>query len=824
MALAAGACQRRGPTSAARSVVPRKGGRLRIGELGSSADTLDAARYIADADHLRAIQLYDGLTETDERLQVRLALAEEMTAESATQWVIRLKKDLYFHHGKPVTAEDVMFSIRRIIDPKNPYEGSQGLSMIDANGMQKLDSRTVRLTLLKPNSFLPDEFSQIWNPIVPLDFDARSNPVGTGAYRFKSFTPGSRSVFSRNPNYWREAPNFDEIAVIDFSDDTARLNALIGGEIDVMPSPPHSQMQIARAAPGITVCNLPSSAWEPFCLRADVEPFRDVRVRQALRLIPDRQQFITQVYNGNARLGNDLFSASDADYAGAFPQRMQDIDQAKSLLRAAGHSNLDVELVTSSVSPTLVQAAEVYAEQAKRAGVTVRVRRVDPAAFFGPEFLKRPFTQDTWGAFPMMPVISLTLLPGAGDNETGWNDEGNLAVGRRRARDARRKGPQWGDDRPTACAVRAGRLHHSDAHQSTEFFLGPSWRATRCGCEHRRRLQFPIPEAVVRGVMRLAIGSGWWRLILWRVVVGALTLLALSVLVFAATQALPGDAAVQILGPHATADQVVTLRASLGLDRPVSVQYAAWLSGILRGEFGHSLTSGQTVAALVAPHLFASAVLLLFSFATAVPLAVLIGVWSAVKRDQPFDHAASSVLLVFASLPEFVIGIGLVALLATTLLRLFPPVSLLSPDDPIHEQLRYLVLPVATLVIASTPYVARMMRASMIEVLDSDYIAMARLNGIDERRIVFQYALRNAIPGSIQVIGLTLIYLAGGIVVVETVFNYPGIGTAFIDAVRYRDVPTVQFLSLLIGSVYVVTNLVADIAVILCTPKLRTQL
>lgn len=314
------------------------------------------------------------------------------------------------------------------------------------------------------------------------------------------------------------------------------------------------------------------------------------------------------------------------------------------------------------------------------------------------------------------------------------------------------------------------------------------------------------------------------RLIVWRIAVGALTLFALSALVFGATQALPGDAAVQILGPHATAEQVVALRTSLGLDRPVLVQYAAWLTGIVHGDFGNSITGGQTVAALVAPHLFASAVLLLFSFTAAVPLALLLGVWSAVKRDRNFDHACSGVLLVFASLPEFVIGIALVALFATTLLHLFPPVSLLSPDDPIGDQLRYLILPVATLVIASTPYVARMMRASMIEVLDSHYIAMARLNGIGEGRIIFNYAIRNAIPASIQVIALTLIYLAGGIVVVEAVFNYPGIGTAFIDAVRYRDVPTVQFLSLLIGSVYVVTNLLADIAVILCTPKLRTRL
>jgi peptide/nickel transport system substrate-binding protein len=425
LSLAGSGCHRNSQSRSRRAVRdgnPRKGGRLRIGELGSSADTLDAARYVSNSDQLRAQQLYDGLTETDQYLRVRLALAEEFTAESPTQWLVRLKPDLHFHNGKPVTADDVMFSIRRIIDPKKPYQGSQGLAMIDADSMRKLDERTLRLSLHKPNSFLPEEFSQIWNPIVPVDFDPRTNVVGTGPYRFKSFTPGSRSLFTRNPDYWREAPYFDEIAVIDFTDDTARLNALIGGEIDVMPAPPHAQMQIARAAPDILISNLPSSAWEPFCLRADVEPFSDPRVRQALRLIPDRQQFITQVYNGNARLGNDLFGASDPYYADGLPQRMQDLDQAKSLLRSAGHPDLDVEIVTASISPTAVQAAEVYAEQAKAAGVTVRLRRIDPAAFYGSGFLKRPFTQDSWSVFPLMPLMSLTVLPGAGDNETGWND------------------------------------------------------------------------------------------------------------------------------------------------------------------------------------------------------------------------------------------------------------------------------------------------------------------------------------------------------------------------------------------------------------------
>jgi peptide/nickel transport system permease protein len=324
--------------------------------------------------------------------------------------------------------------------------------------------------------------------------------------------------------------------------------------------------------------------------------------------------------------------------------------------------------------------------------------------------------------------------------------------------------------------------------------------------------------------MRLRMRSPLAVLIGGRLAIGLLTLLALSVLVFAATQALPGDAAVQVLGPHASQTQILDMRQRLGLDRPIPVQYAHWISGVVRGDFGTSLANGTSVASLIAPRVYATALLVLISAGVAIPLALALGIWSAVRRDSLVDFTSSGILLVLASVPEFVVGIIIVALLATTVLRLFPPVSLIDVSMPIPGQLKYLVLPAATLVIASIPYVSRMMRASMIEVLDSQYIAMARLNGISERSVVLRHAFRNAIAPAIQVIALTLTYLAGGVVVVEAVFNYPGIGTALIDAVRYRDLPTVQFLTLLIGAVYVICNLMADVLGILLTPRLRTSL
>lgn len=410
------------PDGARADGTPRKGGTLRVGVAGSTADSLDAAAYVTLADHVRAQQLYDSLAETDEHFRVRLALAEEMQAENPHQWLVRLRKGLTFHDGKPVTAEDVLFSIHRITDPKNQQQGAQGIVMIDLANSKKLDDRTVRLALTTPNSYLVEEFTQIWNPIVPVGYDPKKG-IGTGPFKLKSFDPGRESVFVRNENYWREAPYLDELRVVDFTDETARVNALLGGQIDVVPQMAPGQVRVVKAMPGLRVLSIPSAGWEPLCVRCDTAPFNDVRVRQALRLVVDREQIARQVYGGHARVANDLFGGMDVDYASDLPQRHQDIDQAKSLLKAAGKSDLSLEIVTAEITSTLVASAEVYAQQAKRAGLNVSVRKVDPASFYGSDFLKRPFTQDSWGNFPLVPVMSLTVLPGGGDNETSWQDE-----------------------------------------------------------------------------------------------------------------------------------------------------------------------------------------------------------------------------------------------------------------------------------------------------------------------------------------------------------------------------------------------------------------
>jgi peptide/nickel transport system permease protein len=312
------------------------------------------------------------------------------------------------------------------------------------------------------------------------------------------------------------------------------------------------------------------------------------------------------------------------------------------------------------------------------------------------------------------------------------------------------------------------------------------------------------------------------RFIARRIGLGVLTLWLVSLVVFAAVIALPGDAATAILGKEATPDRVAALREQLHLNEGVVSQYFQWLGGILTFDLGNSAATQQPVSQLLSDRVGNSAFLVFIASVIAIPLSILVGVWTAMKRDRPVDHVTSTVTLVLAALPEFVIGIGLILVFATGLFHIFPAVSLLAPGEKAWQQPDVVVLPAATLVLAVVPYLSRIMRGSMIEVLESEYVTMARLKGLPERQVIWRHAVPNAIVPAIQVTALELAWMAGGVVLVEFVFQYPGIGASLVDAVANRDMPVVQTVTMLAAGIYVALNLAADLATILVTPRLRT--
>ncbi len=315
------------------------------------------------------------------------------------------------------------------------------------------------------------------------------------------------------------------------------------------------------------------------------------------------------------------------------------------------------------------------------------------------------------------------------------------------------------------------------------------------------------------------------KLILIRIGLGILTLFLVSVVVFAATQALPGDTARAILGREAVnTARYDALREQLGLNKPIAQQYLGWLGGVVTGDLGNSLVQDQPVTQLLGRRVLNTFILVFVAALLSIPISLLLGSLTALRRDSRFDISVSIGSLSLAALPEFVIGIILILLFATQVFNWLPAVSRVDPDVPISQQLELFILPAVTLTLAVAPYMTRILRASTIEVLESEYVMMARLKGLPERLVLNRHALPNALAPTLQVTALNLAWLAGGVVVVEYLFAFPGIGSLLVDSVANRDMPMVQAISLIIAAVYVVANLTADILTILVSPRLRTGL
>ena len=413
-----------------RAAKPKKGGTFRIGVSGGSTkDFIDGQDIVTRPDQARIVTGWETLVNFSPQFKlVFTGLAEEISAKSADVWTIRVRPGIEFHNGKTLGADDVIYSLQRLVNPKLGLFGGAALKSLDPTRMKKVDKRTVRLFLKQKDVTILDALGQYIAGIVPVGYSpdavGKANPnVGTGPYKVQSFTPGQQSTHLRNPNYWRSGqPYFDKVVIIDFPDDTARVNALLGGQIDAMTDVPPAQVAVVNGHSGTKVLESPSAAWTPICMRVDAPPFDDVRVRQAMRLIANRPQMVQQALAGHGHIGNDLYGIFDEVFAKDLPQRHQDIAKAKSLLKAAGHENLTVDLQSTNGALGMNEGAQVFAQQAKAAGVTVNAKILDSGAFYGDQYLKWPFSTDFWGSRNYLSQVAAGSLPTSPYNETHWPD------------------------------------------------------------------------------------------------------------------------------------------------------------------------------------------------------------------------------------------------------------------------------------------------------------------------------------------------------------------------------------------------------------------
>jgi peptide/nickel transport system substrate-binding protein len=412
-----------GMSASVKAATPKRGGNLRIGMTGgSSSDTISASNTVTELDTPRVMALFEPLVSVNRQGIVSNVLAESFEPNStATEWTIRLRDGLTFHNGKTVTSKDVLFSLQRIVDPKAPLPGATPLAPVDFANAKFLDDRTLRLPMKTPYADFPGGISAPeYFSIVPVGYDMK-NPVGTGPFKYQSFTPGQQSVYTRNEHYWRTGqPYLDSLTIIDFPTDDAAFAALQGGIIDVFAIAPIALMSEVGSGGPINALVSQPGQWIPFTMRVDSPPFDDVRVRQAMRLLVDRQQMVDVALGGYGSIGYDVFSPWDNCYDATAWKRDLDIDKAKFLLKQAGHADLSVDLVTSDIASGAVRMAEVLAQQAQSAGVTINLRKVTTDVIYGPQYLNWPFSQDWWNYKPYLAQVAMELLTTSPFNETHW--------------------------------------------------------------------------------------------------------------------------------------------------------------------------------------------------------------------------------------------------------------------------------------------------------------------------------------------------------------------------------------------------------------------
>lgn len=412
-------------SSTTSSGVPKRGGNFRLGMTGGgSKDMLDGQSLITPIDGARLTSAFETLVTFDNAGRVTTdGLAESIEADGPDQYTIRLHKDIEFHNGKTLTAEDVIYSLQRV-GSDVALAGHAASAPMDLANLKQLDKYTVRLPMKTPDATILEALANYYFSIVPTGYKAFSGDVstqiGTGPYILKSFTPGEQSVSERNPNYRREGqPYFDSVTIINYSDSTAEVNALQGGQIDAMTDLPAGQVA-ALEGQGLGVLKSQTGTWMPLCMRVDVAPFDDNRVRQAFRLIPDRSAMLKQVASGYGEIGNDLYGRYDPSYNKDLPQREQDLEKAKALLREAGHENLTVDLYTTNAGSGMVELATVFAAQAKLAGVTVNVKNVPSSTYYAEDYLTYPFSMDWWNPRGYLRQVVQGSLPTSISNETHW--------------------------------------------------------------------------------------------------------------------------------------------------------------------------------------------------------------------------------------------------------------------------------------------------------------------------------------------------------------------------------------------------------------------
>ncbi|MCI2422367.1 ABC transporter substrate-binding protein [Saccharopolyspora sp. K220] len=400
---------------------PRPGGRLRAAfSGGGAAEVLDPHETDLYIEIARAKALFDKLADygSDMSPQPRLAARWEPSQDLLT-WRITLRQAV-FHDGRPVRSRDVLASFARIVEPSSSRRAKASLSVIDVPGSREIDDRTIEFRLKQPYAEFPNALATLGAYIVPegtTDFD---RPVGSGPFRFVSFAPGRNFVAQRNPDYWEGAPQLDELEIVVTNDEAARVNALLGGQIEYAHDLTPTSARTHERSGQVRVHRLPLSNFHGLAMKTDRPPFDRPELRQAMFHLVDRDELVRSVLQGAGQLGNDLYGKGYRYYADALPQRTQDLDRARALVEQAGANGLTIDLDTSDTSTGLKEAALAISDQARQVGLNLNVRLGNKDTYWSDIAKNGVIASYRSGAMPLESHVAQRLLTTSTTNNTKW--------------------------------------------------------------------------------------------------------------------------------------------------------------------------------------------------------------------------------------------------------------------------------------------------------------------------------------------------------------------------------------------------------------------
>jgi ABC-type dipeptide/oligopeptide/nickel transport system permease component/ABC-type transport system substrate-binding protein len=789
--------------------------------------------------------VFEGLTRITQSGAVAAALAEswDISPDGLT-YIFHLRRDVRFHDGSKFDANDVKFSLDRARAPNSTNAQKALLSPI--RQVDVLDTFTVQLGLHHPSSSLPYVLG--WGDAVIVAAESAatnaSHPIGTGPFSFSSWRRGDSIRLDKNSDYWGTAAKLNSVVFKFIGDPAAAFASMKAGDVDAFPNyPAPENIAEFEADPNFKVVIGASEGKVIMAMNNARPPFDNLLVRRAISHAIDRDAVIEGAMFGFGQPIGSHYTRQSPAYIDLTDRYPYDLGRAKALLIEAGYPDGFTVSLRLPPRPYARRAGEVIAAQLSRIGIDVEIENLEWAQWLDQVFRRHEFgltivehiepmdygiyARDEYYFSYSSPEFKSLFAQSEVEINPRTKDELLRAMQNRIADDAvnafliqsARLGVWtadlnglWADTPIPANIAASAYFEGSEIVRQVQQSSGQSSSMSF-------KIIIPIVILVLLGLVMRQMGVAY---LLGRLGSHFGTLLAATVVIFVLIQVVPGDPAAYMMGMNASPESLAALREQMGLDAPAVSRYFSWVGGLLMGQFGTSYTYLVPVGELIAERLQVSAPLALMAMILSLLIALPVGVLAASRRGTFVDTALNGLMQVGVALPNFWIGLLLI-LVFSTQLHWFAAGGFVGWEAGFFPALKGLLLPAIALAAPQAAIIARVLRTSLLETMNQDYVRTARAKGLSWRQALWRHALRNAMIPVLTIIGLQLPFLLAGGIIIENVFSLPGIGRLVFQAITQRDLIVVQSVVIVLVFAVVTVTFLIDLAYLAVDPRLRNS-